>query len=212
MHKVCKSVATNAFTLCNRMGGSPVDGQRSPFDAQWRMPLALITCFVLGSTTAGAIFGDYIPIFTKSFGSEGTKADQAADQSEVRLSEEGLVLVDFYFIMVGLVISLLISLHDRAYANFLKEKLNFREHLDRHLRANSVVKANSSGSFASALSFRVRLASLTMEIERSQSGGEAPDFWTSPHHRSNGLSPFFMSTSATIGEEVGGSRREREED
>ena len=126
-----------------------------------------------------------------------------------------MVLVDFYFIMVGLVISLLISLHDRAYKNFLKEKLDFREHLDRHLRANSVVKANSFGSFASALSFRVRLASLTLEMERSQSGEAAPDFWTSPRRRSNGLSPFFMNTGATmmtsIGEEVGGSRRERDE-
>ncbi len=190
-----------------------MDGQRSPFDAGWRMSLALITCFVLGSTTAGAIFGDYIPRFTKSFGSEGTQADQAAPE-ELRLSEQGVVLVDFYFIMVGLVISLLISLHDRAYKNFLKEKLDFREHLDRHLRANSVVKANSFGSFASALSFRVRLASLTMEMERSQRGEEAPDFWTSPR-RSNGLNPFKGSVSATmmtsIGEEVGGSRREREE-
>lgn len=203
MHKVCNSVAKNSFTLCNRMGGSPVDGQRS-FDTEWRMSLLLILSFIFGSSIAGGIWKDYIPRFTKSFGSKGTQADQA-DQSELQLSEEGssVLVVDFYFIMVGFVIAGLIMLHDRAYAQFLKKKLDHRERLDQHLRANSVMKANSFGSFASALSFRVRLASLTLEMERSQSG-EA--IWTSPR-RSNGLSPFkgSVDTSKANGEEVGGS-------
>merc|ERR1712010_446584 len=103
MHKVCNSVAKNSFTLCNRMGGSPVDGQRS-FDTEWRMSLLLILSFIFGSSIAGGIWKDYIPRFTKSFGSKGTQADQA-DQSELQLSEEGssVLVVDFYFIMVGFV-------------------------------------------------------------------------------------------------------------
>ena len=180
-----------------------MDGQRS-FDTEWRMSLLLILSFIFGSSIAGGIWKDYIPRFTKSFGSKGTQADQA-DQSELQLSEEGssVLVVDFYFIMVGFVIAGLIMLHDRAYAQFLKKKLDHRERLDQHLRANSVMKANSFGSFASALSFRVRLASLTLEMERSQSG-EA--IWTSPR-RSNGLSPFkgSVDTSKANGEEVGGS-------
>ena len=123
--KIGMSLGSNLFILLAKLlgdrGAAFDDSVSIGFSKDFRMPLALVVSFSLGCVLAAALF----PLLV---GIDEWQNSPLGDQHSPR---EDFRATDLYFTALGVVTTLLVALHDTAYADAIAEKLGARRELGR---------------------------------------------------------------------------------
>jgi len=167
------SLANNLFIVLAKFRGD----KGAAFDTSFLVPLALTLSFLLGAILTGLLFEATQPVRVSGFNETSIAEVSAAVTNRDR---KYLLPIDFYFSVLGALLSLLIVLHDTVYAERIARKLGARQELRDALEAEETPELNLDSStltrmqpvqrtaLGRAISMRVRMAE--MELKRRGMG------------------------------------------
>ncbi len=137
--KIGMSLGSNLFILLAKLAGDRGaafdDSVSIGFSKDFRMPLALVISFSLGCVLAAALF----PLLV---GIDEWQSNPLGDQHSPR---EDFRATDLYFTALGVVTTLLVALHDTAYADAIAAKLGARRELSRAFSTDGKAPGAESG-------------------------------------------------------------------
>lgn len=159
LQRIGQSMGSNTFIILAKLSGD----RRAAFDHSYLVPLLLVCSFLTGSILTGLSFKYSQP--ARQSGVAEEKIGQVAEV--VNADREYLLPLDFFFTVLGFLISVLIILHDTAYANRVARKLRARKELQTNLMAEQERDLGESTlKRAPARAFWVRQAKETVAMEK----------------------------------------------
>ena len=159
LQRIGQSMGSNIFIVLAKLSGD----RQAAFDHSFLVPLLLVSSFLTGSILTGLAAKYSVPA-RRSGGTEEKIGQVAEVMNEDR---EYLIAFDFFFTILGFLISVLIILHDTAYANRIAQKLRARKELQTNLMAEQERDLGESMlKRAPARAFWVRKAKETVAMEK----------------------------------------------